>query len=196
LSRAPCLILLMGLPGAGKSTLARALARRRGDARVDRDALRARLFRGLPVTAERKRIANAAVWRRAARLLRARRSVIVDGMTLASAAERRHAHALARRLRARSLEIYLDCPPALACRRVLRAAAHPATDRSPALVAAVAQRFDPVAPDALRLDARRPAGTLLAAALSWLASAPERGRARPRAPAQPRRPASARAGAR
>ena len=196
----PLLILLMGLPGAGKSTLARGLAQRRGDARVDRDLLRARLFRGRAVTAAQKQAANAAVWRRVAALLRDGRGVIVDGMTFASAAERRRAQALARRLRARCVALYLDCPPELARERVGRAPAHPATDRRPALVDEVARRFEPAPRDALRLDARRPAGALLATALSWLASARARapGRVPPqaRARAPQRQRASARGGAR
>lgn len=160
----------MGLPGAGKSTLARALQRRLGAARVDRDALRARRFPGEPVTAAHKRVASAEVWREAAALLRARRSVIVDGMTFAGGADRRHAAALARRLRARCRAIYLDCPPELARRRVARALRHPASDRTPALVTEVAARFEPVGREALRLDATKPAGALARAALTWLAS--------------------------
>lgn len=151
----------MGLPGAGKSTLARALARRRGYARVDRDALRARLFPGLPVTAAQKRAANAAVWREVTRLLRAGRSVVVDGMTFAGRRQRAAARALARRRRAACIEVFLDCPVRLARRRIAGARGHPATDRTPALVTAVARRFAPVSRRALWLDAReRPADLL------------------------------------
>ena len=159
--RGGILVVLIGLPGAGKSTLARALARHCGFARIDRDALRAALFPGRRVTAAQKRAANAAVWRAVAVLLRERRSVVVDGMTFASAAQRRRARVLARRLRARCVEVFLDCPVALARERIAAGAAHPATDRSPALVGRVARRFEPVSRRAVRLDARQSRRELL-----------------------------------
>lgn len=158
----------MGLPGAGKSTLARSLSRTRLFARVDRDALRAALFPGLPVSAAQKRAANAAVWRAVSRLLRQRRSVIVDGMTFASASQRRQARVCARRGRAMYREVFLDCPTALARARVRQSSDHPATDRTAALVDEVARRFAPVSRAVLRLDARRPVRALVREARSRL----------------------------
>ena len=151
----------MGLPGAGKSTLARVLERQLRYARVDRDALRAARFPGRRVTAAQKRAANTEVWRAVAALLRGRRSVVVDGMSFASAAQRRQARAIARRLRARCVEVFLDCPVALARERVAASSAHPAADRTPALVTRVARRFAPVSRRAVRLDARQPTRALL-----------------------------------
>jgi 2-C-methyl-D-erythritol 4-phosphate cytidylyltransferase len=144
----------MGLPGAGKSTLARALCRRLGYARVDRDALRLVLFPRPCYSAKEKAAVNAAVWRAAGERLRARRSVVLDGMSFASRADRRAARALARRAGARCVEVLVDCPVALAQRRVARGGPHPAGDRDAALVAAVAARFAPAGPRALRVDAR------------------------------------------
>lgn len=43
-SPAPCLVLMAGLPGTGKSTLARALAARVGGLVLDKDRVRAALF--------------------------------------------------------------------------------------------------------------------------------------------------------
>lgn len=147
----------MGLPGAGKSTLARALVRRAGLARVDRDAIRARLFpRGRATPAE-KRVANAAAWRAVSAQLERGRDVVVDGMSFASARERARGRAIARRHGARCVELYLECPVALARARVMRSGRHPAPDRTPDLVDRVARRFARVGPQAVRLDARSPA---------------------------------------
>jgi predicted kinase len=197
------LVLVMGLPGAGKSTLARALARRAGLARVDRDAIRAGLFPRGRASAAEKRIANAAAWRRVAAQLARRRGVVVDGMTFASARERRRGRDLARRHGARCVELYLRCPPSLARARIAADRAHPAPDRRPELVDAVARRFARVGPAALRLDARASAAVLQRLALrainpSGSAPLPARARAfRPAAGAErrPRPRASARAGA-
>jgi predicted kinase len=148
------LIVLMGLPGAGKSTLARLLCRRLRYARVDRDALRAEMFPGRPVSDAAKHAANEVVWRKAAAQLRRRRGVVIDGMTFASRAQRAIARRIARRHGARCLEIHLRCPIALARKRIVRDVNHPATDRSAALVDAVAARFEPVSRRAITIDAR------------------------------------------
>lgn len=152
------LVVLVGLPGAGKSTLARRLCERRALALVDRDAL--------PEKRASKAAANAAVFRQAAGFLRRRRSVVVDGMTFAREAQRRRARQVARRHGARCVELYLACPRALARERVRQDRGHPARDRTPQLVDAVARRFACVGPQAVRLDARRPIGPLLRAALA------------------------------
>jgi predicted kinase len=155
-NRRRALIVLAGLPGAGKSTLARVLCRDGRYVRIDRDALRAQLFPGRRVTDAQKRAANAAVWFAASRKLRQGRSVVIDGMTFARSALREEARRLARRHGVRYVEVFVHCPRALARSRVARAEGHPATDRNAALVDAVAARFDPVSRHALRVAARWP----------------------------------------
>jgi hypothetical protein len=178
------LVVMMGLPGAGKSTLARALCRTRGYARVDRDAIRAAMFppekKGSdpistkngsdPFFAAQKAAANEAVWRAAAALLQQRRGVVIDGMTFASQAGRGRARALARRLRARCVEVLVECPVDLARRRVRRSRAHPARDRSASLVSEVAARFAPVSRGTIRVDAREPTRAQLRVLLASLVS--------------------------
>jgi predicted kinase len=150
------LILLMGLPGAGKSTLARALAQRTDWIWLDRDAIRAELFPADRGGKAEKRAANAEVWTSAREHLRQGRSVMVDGMTFARRAERQRGRKLARALQAECVEVFLHCPVRLAQQRVRRSRHHPARDRNAALVREVAKRFAPAPRRAIRLDARLP----------------------------------------
>ncbi|MCE5232670.1 MAG: AAA family ATPase [Mizugakiibacter sp.] len=167
----PVLIAPLGLPGAGKSALARALARRLGLPRVCRDAIRAAMFPEGTAAAAEKRAAFAAALAAADAHLRARRGCVLDGATFARGADRRRVAALARRHGARLVWLWLDCPPALARGRVARQRAHPAPDRTPALVDAVAARFAPPPADAIRLDAGLPRNRLLAQALAAVSRA-------------------------
>lgn len=181
----PLLIAPLGLPGAGKSALARALERRLRLPRVCRDAIRAALFPQGSAGAGEKHVAFAAALAVAAEHLRAGRSCIIDGATFARQADRRRLEALARRHGARVVWLYLDCPPALARRRVARDRTHPAPDRTPALVDAVAARFAPPPAGALRLDAAQPRGELSALALAAVARAGGGARLRTRPPREP-----------
>jgi predicted kinase len=156
----PWLIALMGLPGAGKSTLAARLVETLPAVLVDRDAVRKTLFpRGEVDDAARHR-ANEAVLAEAEEHLAARRSVVLDGMTLARQADRQRFRSLAARSRAMFLPVFLDCPVETAVERVRAdrlAGRHPAADRDERLVPVVANRFDPLPEDVLTLDATGPA---------------------------------------
>lgn len=168
LSPRPQLLLLIGLPGAGKSTLARALAPHLGAVIVDRDAIRAALFPGRPVDAQVTAAANAHMEAALRHHLRAGRCVIADGRSLASATQRLRLARLARACGARCREIWLDVPLPVAIARVeVTRSVHPASDRDAALVRAIAARFE-VPHAALRLDATSAVESLVATVLGTL----------------------------
>jgi len=164
----PVALFLMGLPGAGKSTLAAALSQRLGWRIVDRYEVRLALFPRARFDESEKHAANAAVCALAREHLVAGRSVIVDGMTFAAPAQRRRVARLALHAGARPLFVFLDCPVALAQARVRTSAVHPAGDRSPQLVSEVAGRFRPPPRAALRLNARASVGALARRVISGL----------------------------
>jgi predicted kinase len=161
-------VVLMGLPGSGKSSLLREIRRQLPWAVVDRDAIRAAMFPQPVDGRAEKDAANDAVWAALAAYLRFGVSVFVDGMTFASQANRDRAAALAAAAGAGYREIWLDVPVAVCQARVAAQTDHPSPERSPALVAEVAARFAPVAAAALRLDGREPLATLAAQAVAAL----------------------------
>lgn len=161
------LIALAGLPGAGKSTLAKGLQASLHAEIVSRDTIRMAEF---PEWDDRaaKRAAFEIVRLDVGLLLRAGATVIVDGATLATQAERRELHELASSLGVPFLLLWLDLPPAVAAQRIGADAHEAPPDRQADLAHVVAGRFE--CPEgreaAVRLDARAAASEVLVAALA------------------------------
>ena len=169
--RAPVLVALIGLPGCGKTTVARRLhAFAPQLAVLSRDLVRLELVAKPDYSAGEKRAVFDALLSRAGAELTDGRDVLIDGMTFSRAAERERAAASAEAAGAVFLPVHCDCPLEVALDRVRaqgRAeAAHPAGDRDETLVREVAARFEPVSSSVARLDMRndpeRLAGELLA----------------------------------
>lgn len=166
----PLLVALAGLPGAGKSSLARRLAPALGAAIVDRDALRATSFAPSDGSAAVREAATALAQQQIAMRLQRGESCIADGRTLALATDRAALAQLACDAQADFALLWLDCPVELAIERIRGQASHPAPDRDEALVLAVAAHFEAPAAAAtvLRLDARAAPEELAASALAFL----------------------------
>jgi predicted kinase len=147
---------LVGLPGAGKSMVAAHLAGALGLRRVCRDAIRAAMFPECRWSPAEKHAAFRAVLLATEVNLALGASCVVDGMTLSRQRERARLAEVATRMGALPLFLWLDVPAAVARARIAAdATAHPAGDRSPALVDAVAEGFEPPA-GAAWIDAALP----------------------------------------
>jgi predicted kinase len=157
-------LLLTGLPGSGKSSLARFLAAQFSLEVIDRDRIRADLFPERGYSAAEKQAANAAVFDALRAQCIAGRSSLLDGMTFSRERERWIVKSIAMQYGFACCILWLDCPVEIAVERVTDQA-HPARDRSPALVREVAARFEPPE-DAVRIDA-----TLSAAEIRDIAAA-------------------------
>ncbi|HEU4662496.1 MAG TPA: ATP-binding protein [Dokdonella sp.] len=158
-SSTPLAVALIGLPGAGKSTVARALAAELGLRRVCRDEVRAAMFPQCDYSFIEKRAAYRGVLLAVEINGLLGRSSVIDGMTFSRREDYARLLELADRQRFAVMALHLDCAPALARRRVAEDAlrgAHPARDRGPELVDSVAARFDEPPADAVRIDASLP----------------------------------------
>lgn len=171
----PVLVAIVGLPGAGKSTLAAALAAHRAWARVDRDAIRAAMFPGYAPSPTRSRAAFRTVLLAAELHLVERRGCVLDGMTLGRASDRERVAALAARHGVAHALLWLDVPVAIARARIaadLVRGEHPAVDRTPEIVSAVLARFEPPGNALVRIDATAPVDVVLATALAAIDALP------------------------
>ena len=160
------ILLIAGLPGAGKTRLALALNERLGWLRLSRDDIRAGEFAAAGEAG--KALAWGELLRRLDATLGAGRGAIVEGLPFSRRSELAAVAALAARHGAAYHLLWLDCPLPLAQSRVGHADSHDAPDRDAALVAAVAARFEPLPTEAFRLDAAQAFEAVLAAADAWL----------------------------
>lgn len=130
-------IALAGLPGTGKSTLARELARRLGAPLLDKDRVRAALFAPAEIEYSREQddLVMECIWR--ALEFHARRgrveSVVLDGRTYSRRVQVEELRERAQRLGARLTLIECVAAPQVVRARLerdARAGAHPAGNRS------------------------------------------------------------------
>ena len=152
----PVVVALMGLPGSGKSTVARALVHELGLRCVDRDALRMAMFPRCRYSFMEKRAAFRALLLALEINCMLGESTVIDGCTFSRRQDLLRVDQVARKLGFLPVAIHLDCPSPLARTRIeadIAADRHPARDRSPELVTEVMARFEPPPPGALSIDA-------------------------------------------
>ncbi|MFN2504707.1 MAG: AAA family ATPase [Acidimicrobiales bacterium] len=139
-------VVLVGLPGAGKSQLAAALAPRLPDARViDKDEVRHALFAPCDYTAAERDVTFSAMMDAARYHLGRGRIVLFDGLTFSRRSEVDAAEGVASESRAFSAVVVCDVPVSIAierCERDAAAGTHPAANRDGDLVRRVAAEME------------------------------------------------------
>lgn len=156
----PVVVALIGLPGAGKSVVARALEDQLGLRRVCRDAIRHAMFPRCAYSFAEKRAAFRALVLALEINCLLGESSVLDGVTFSRRRDLMRVDAAIRRYGFTPVPIYLECPPNLARARIAADVAgdrHLARDRTPDAVTKVLSRFDAPPPNALVIDARKPA---------------------------------------
>jgi predicted kinase len=171
------LIVMAGLPGTGKSTLAGRLAEALGGVVLDKDAVRATLFPRpvLDYSSEQDEVTMTAVYAAARHILEAdpARAVLLDGRTFSRAHQFRDLLALAVSVRQPPVVLECVCDDEVARRRLERdllRGEHPAGNRTFALYLRVRASAEPIALPHLTLDTDRlSSDECLALALAYVA---------------------------
>jgi len=169
----PGIIVLVGLPGAGKTTLAEALAGRLPDARVlDKDEVRHVLFDPCDYTSAERDVVFAAMLDAARYHLGRDRIVILDGLTFSRRSQVAAAEAVAHEGGAFAAVIVCDVAVAVAIDRCERDAVsgkgHLAANRDGELVRRVAAEMEEPAGDYLTLDMTTDLADLAVQALAYV----------------------------
>jgi predicted kinase len=156
----PVVVALIGLPGAGKSVVASALAEKLGLRRVCRDAIRHALFPKCSYSYAE----NGAAFRGVMLALEINcllgESTVLDGMTFSRRSDLERVDTVIRPYAFTPIPVYLDCPPAVASARIaadLESGRHPARNRTPDVVYQVKARFEEPPANALVINANQPA---------------------------------------
>src|SRR5581483_11137610 len=156
----PVVVALIGLPGAGKSVVARALEDQLGLRRVCRDTIRRAMFPRCAYTYAEKRAAFRATLLALEINCMLGESSVIDGVTFARRRDLARVDRVIGNYKFTPIPIFLDCPPDVARARIendVEHNRHLARDRTPEVVAEVLARFDTPPASALVLDATLPA---------------------------------------
>src|SRR4051812_27607909 len=152
----PIVVALIGLPGAGKSVVARALEDQLGLRRICRDAIRQAMFPKCSYSFAEKRAAFRGMLVALEVNCMLGISSVLDGVTFSRRRDLLRVDAVIRRYGYAPIPIFLDCPPEVARARIAEDVLnnrHLARDRTPEIVTEVLVRFEAPPPTALVIDA-------------------------------------------
>lgn len=168
----PVVVALIGLPGAGKSVVARALADQLDYRCVDRDAIRHAMFPRCSYSFVEKRASFRGVLLALEVNCMLGESSVIDGCTFSRRADLARVDQVVRQYGYLPVPLFLDCPSELARERIARDVAenrHLARDRHPDIVGEVLARMEPPPPGSLSIDARLPAAEVCRLAVEAVA---------------------------
>lgn len=168
-------VMLAGLPGTGKSTLARAVSARLGGAVLDKDRVREALFPGAMTeyTREQDDLCVRAMLEAAGYLTGKGRTafIFIDGRTFSKHEQMDEVVQVAERAGARWRILHLACSDEVAEARLSRRdPENPARNRDVALYRQVKESFEPIVRPKLDVDTTEGVDAVVEAVCGWLKS--------------------------
>ncbi len=166
-------VLMAGLPGTGKSTLAKALAQELNGVVLSKDTVRAALFPG-PLTdysREQDEICFEMVLKAANYLATRSRTAVLflDGRTFSRRAQIDEAIRAAESAGSKWKILHAVCPDSIAEARIIQDAAnHPAANRTVAMYREVKARFEPISRSHEEIDTSQPLEICIQRATKYL----------------------------
>jgi predicted kinase len=161
----------MGLPGAGKSLVARAIEDQLGLRRICRDQIRAAMFPRCNYSFIEKRAAYRSLLLALEINCMLGVGSVIDGMTFSRRRELDRVAEVAMNHGIVTIPLLIECPPELARERVARDLAtnrHVARDRTEETVNDVVAQFEAPPEGTLVVDASLPAAEMCRAAIALL----------------------------
>jgi len=155
----PKLVILIGLPGAGKTTMAEWLSDRLGFEIISRDVIRAAMFPQCRFTVAEKDAAFEAMKVGIGVAIELGRSVVTDGMCFSKEPQLEEVEAIGKEVGAATYCVHSVCEVSTAVERVRAdrlSGNHVALDRDEALVESVAARFRPLPSYVFRVRSDQP----------------------------------------
>ena len=175
------IVMMAGLPGTGKSTLARALAQRLPGAVLDKDVIRAALFEPghVEYSLAQDDFCLEIMLQTAGYLLAkdAELHVLLDGRTFSRRYQRERVIEFCEKLGTAWVVLECVCAEQTALRRLAEAVAqdtHPAANRTPQLYRKIQKAWEPIDPPKLVIDTDANLDSCVDQALSYV-DARERG---------------------
>jgi predicted kinase len=169
------IVVMAGLPGTGKSTVARTLAEAVGGVVLNKDVLRAELFpkEFVEYSTEQDDFVGDLMLRTAEYLLTRYPKLVVflDGRTFSRAYQIQRVVETAARLETPWRIIECICPEKVAKGRIAHGKKHPAKNRTVELYLKIRDEFEPIALPKLVVDTGAKMDTSLKAALDYVGRA-------------------------
>ena len=165
------LVIMAGMPGTGKSTLAHAVATQTGAYVLDKDSLRAALFppKLIEYSREQDDFVVRVMLKVAGWILRRdpESTVILDGRPFAKKYQLDQAVNFAEWIKTPWRIVECTCEDSIVRKR-LESAAHPAADRDFELYLRVKREWEEIARPKLVVDSRRPLEELVVEVIAYL----------------------------